>query len=58
MTTNQRDLIAAIIILDRIGEFTDGMNLNLTDYIQEFKRIRELVGRVCEEMENESNSSN
>ena len=58
MTTNQRDLIAAIITLfiaEKVKDEDVGIVANDPRVvINTYKRVREKVAIVCEEMENDS----
>lgn len=56
MTTNQRDLIAAVITFYEAK--AKPWILETREFIELYQQVREEVGQVCEELENESNSSN
>ena len=52
MTTNQRDLVAAVITFHEA--MTRPWILETREFIKLYQQVREEVGQVCEEMENES----
>ena len=52
MTTNQRDLIAAVITFHEA--MTRPWILETREFIELYQQVREEVGQVCEEMENDN----
>lgn len=55
LTVNQRDLIALAITFYLAK--TKPWILSIKEWIELYQQVREEVGRVCEEMENENNIS-